>query len=100
MAGIARITDIWVGVCSCHPPLPPIAMGGVIVTGSSNSSSNNLGQARIGDVTIGYCGHPGVIVTGSNVSKANNIGLARLGDAVVGCNIGVISTASPDSTTT
>jgi len=34
MPGIARLTDIFVGVCACHPPLPPIPMGGTIVTAS------------------------------------------------------------------
>ena len=95
-----RVTDMWVGVCNCHPPSPPIPMTGFVITGSGDVSANNLGMARIGDIVIGTCGHVGTIVTGSSVSKANNIGKARSGDLVAGCTIGTLVGGSGDCVTT
>lgn len=94
MPGVARISDIFVGVCACHPPLPPIPMGGTIVTGSGNVSANSLGVACNTDIVIGYCGHVGLIVTSSGNVSANSKGAARVGDTVVGCLTGIISTGS------
>jgi len=97
MPGIARLTDIFVGVCACHPPLPPIPMGGTIVTASGNTTANSLGVARITDIVVGYCGHIGLIVSASGDIKVNDLGMARVGDTVVGCLTGIISTGSGDS---
>lgn len=94
MPGIARTTDIFVGVCDCHPPLPPIPMGGTIVTSSENTIANNLGVARLTDIVVGYCGHIGLIVSASEDIKVNGLGIARVGDAVAGCLTGIISTGS------
>jgi uncharacterized Zn-binding protein involved in type VI secretion len=91
---VARVTDAFAGVCVCHPPAPPIPMGGVVMTGSNNVLSNGLGNARIGDFVIGFCGHFGVISSGSGIVKANEIGNARNGDPVVGCLIGVLVSGS------
>jgi len=44
--------DIWVGICCCHPPIPCIGMAGPIITGSPNTKSGNLPQARLVDMTI------------------------------------------------
>lgn len=98
MAGNARMTDLWVGTCSCHPPLPPISMSGPIITGSGDRTVNFLGQARATDLVMGWCGHVGYIVTGSPNAMTNNLGNARVGDIVAGCTVGVISTCSPDVT--
>ena len=87
---MARVTDLWIGVCACHPPSPPIPMAGLIILSSFDGSAQSLGTARFGDITIGFCGHPGIIVTSSSVSTLDNRGKARRGDIVVGCNIGVI----------
>lgn len=99
MPGNARLTDIWVGICLVHPPAPVIGMSGPIVTASPDVKVNNLGQARLTDVVIGFCGHPGFIVSASDNVNANNLGVARLGDSVAGCVIGVISTSSGDTKT-
>jgi uncharacterized Zn-binding protein involved in type VI secretion len=90
MQNIARVTDAFAGVCTCHPPSPPIGMGGVIITGSNDVLSNSLGNARLGDFVIGFCGHFGIITSSSDLVETNEIGNARTGDAVVGCLIGTI----------
>lgn len=96
MAASARVTDLWAGICCCHTDPTCIPMVGPIVTGSPNEKSGGLAQARLTDITIGYCGHPGIIVTASPNCKVNNLGSARIGDQVTGCNIGVIITGSPN----
>ena len=96
MPASARLTDIWSGICCCHPPIPCIGMSGPIITGSPNDNSGSLAQARLTDITMGWCGHTGVIVTASSNCKANGLGKARIGDQVTGCNIGVIITGSPN----
>ncbi len=94
MPGNARLTDLWAGVCCCHPPIPCIGMAGPIVTSSPNVNTNSLPQARQTDVDIGFCGHPGIIACSSGNTYVNSLGVARLGDCVVGCTIGAIVTAS------
>ena len=94
-----RVTDLWVGVCACHPPSPPIPMAGVVILASFNVSANSMGAARFGDITIGFCGHPGILVTASSVSTANNRGMVREGDIVAGCNIGATVAGSGNSWT-
>ena len=84
MPGNARFSDIWVGICICHPPIPVVGMAGPIVTASPNVITNNLGQARLTDVVIGFCGHPGIIVSASGDTNVNSLGTARIGDTVVG----------------
>lgn len=59
----------------------------------------NYQQARLTDITIGWCGHTGVIVTGSPDHQTNNLPTARIGDAVTGCNIGVIVTGADNHIT-
>ncbi len=95
MPNSSRLTDLWAGICCCHPPIPCIGMSGPIVTASTDGISSSLGQARLTDMTIGYCGHPGIIVTSSVASKANSLGKARVGDTVTGCNIGTLITGNP-----
>lgn len=96
MGGVARLTDLWSGICCCHSDPTCIGMSGPIITCSPDVNINSIGAARIGDITIGYCGHTGVIVGSSINSKCNYRGLARIGDMVAGCNIGVIITSSPN----
>jgi len=95
MAFSARIGDIWTGICCCHVNPPCIPMTGFIITGSPNSKSGGIAQARLTDMTIGACGHPGIIVTASPNTLANSLGKARVGDQVTGCNIGTIVTGNP-----
>jgi len=95
MPSASRLTDIWTGICCCHPPIPCIGMSGPIITSSPDTISGNLGQGRLSDLTMGYCGHIGTIVTGSPNCLANSLGKARIGDTVTGCNIGTIVTGNP-----
>lgn len=95
MPASSRLSDLWSGICCCHSDPPCIPMAGPIITGSPNTISGGLSQARLTDTTIGYCGHPGTIVTASPNCKANSLGKARIGDQVVGCNIGNIITGNP-----
>lgn len=96
MPASSRLTDIWSGICCCHSDPTCISMAGPIVTGSPNTNSGGLAQARLSDMTIGYCGHVGAIVTGSLNCNANGLAKARIGDQVSGCNIGKIVTGSPN----
>lgn len=100
MPSIARLTDIWVGICCCHPPIPCIGMSGPIVTSSVTHKTSGLGVARLGDMVIGACGHPGTIVSSSVVNKTDGLGKARVGDAVVGCMTGTIVTGDTTHITT
>jgi uncharacterized Zn-binding protein involved in type VI secretion len=71
-------------------------MGGWIITGSPNTISGGLSQARLTDTTVGYCGHTGLIVTGAPSTLANGLPAARIGETVTGCNIGTVITGSPN----
>jgi len=99
MAGNARSFDLWAGICCCHPPIPCVGMAGPIITFSTDTQVNSRGQARMFDITIGFCGHSGVIVSSSLNTQVNSRGVARCFDVVVGCNIGVIVTCSSDTHT-
>jgi len=92
MANVARIGDTWAGICTCH--IPPIPMTGTIVSGSPDTFSEGKAVARVGDTTLGLCGHIGVIVTGSASNKANGISKAIVGSQVTGCNVGVVTSGA------
>jgi len=98
MLGLARQNDVFIGECFCHPPQQSIPMEGIIVTCSRDTLINNFGAARITDIVIGNCGHIGLIVSGSGNIKINNLDAARIGDSVVGDLVGIICTASGNST--
>ena len=70
-------------------------MGGFIMTGSPDAISSGKGQAGVGSITIGWCGHTGIIVTGSPDTLANNKGKATVGSQITGCNIGTVITGNP-----
>lgn len=93
-AQTGRLTDLWVGVCCCHPPYPCIPMTGRIYTASTDTFSTEKGQGRLVDETIGECGHPGKVIQGSNICFANERGKAFVGAGVTGCNIGNIVTGN------
>lgn len=95
MPAISRITDLWTGICCCHSDPTCISMGGYIITSSSRHISSALGVARVGDMTVGYCGHTGTIVTGSSRNVTEGQGKALVGSQVSGCNIGTIITGDP-----
>ena len=89
------IVDIWAGICCCHKDPTCIGMAGPIITGSPNDKSGNFSQARLTDMTIGYCGHPGTIISGAPYNLCNSLPTARIGESVVGCNIGTVVTGLP-----
>ena len=93
MPNSARVGDLWSGICDCHNP--PEEMQGQILNGSENCISGNRPQARVTDITIGWCEHMGQIVGGSSTAFANKLPKARVGDPVVGCNIGTIVSGNP-----
>ena len=95
MAKVARMTDMWSGICCCHSDPPCIGMQGIIITASPRHKSGNLKVARLTDMVIGFCGHIGMIVTASATNKTNSLGKARVGDKVFGCTIGQIITGNP-----
>lgn len=94
---IARIGDRTIGTCFAHDP--PITVGGTIVSGSSNKTTNTKPTARIGDKVRTDCGHTGEIVSGSPSLTADNKLVARIGDKVSGIYVGEVVTGSPNSTT-
>ena len=95
MPSSSRLTDLWSGICCCHSHPTCITMGGYIITASPNHNSGGLPQARLGDMTIGWCGHPGTIITAAPTDLTNGLGKARIGEVVAGCNIGNIITGNP-----
>ncbi len=92
MPAEARIGDVAVGVCCCHPPIPCVGWVGVIVTGAGTRSTEGASTARIGDVVVGC--HPQVIVSGSGLQSVEGPSTARIGDATAGCTSGVIVTGA------
>jgi len=71
--------------------------GGVIVTGSHNTTVNNLVEARITDVHICPIHGANVIVTGSPNTTTNQLLNARLFD-LCACGAAIV-TGSPNTTT-
>jgi uncharacterized Zn-binding protein involved in type VI secretion len=96
MAGnaISRVTDLGVGICCCHPPIPCIGVTGVLITGAGTVSVEGQSDSRIGDLILGSCGHIGVMVTGSPTVTVENSPTARIGDIFSGCFSGVIITGA------
>jgi len=95
MPKVSRIGDIGVGVCCCHKSCK--GMTGIIITGSSDTITNNLRTSRLTDIVLGFCGHIGILVTGSPTFYVNSLPVTRIGDVFVGCFTGVIVTGSPDT---
>ena len=93
---VARVGDLGVGQCCCHPPVPCIGMSGTVSTGSVNVFAAGSLVTRIGDIVIGGCGHVGIIVSGSGSVIVNGIPASRIGDAFVGCFTGTIVTGAPN----
>jgi len=96
MADTSREFDQWNGICCCHPPAPCVPMGGWIITGSADTIAQGQKQARLVDMTVGYCGHTGQIVSASSGVDCNSRGKVRVGDQVTGCNIGNVITGLPN----
>lgn len=95
MPSVARLSDIWTGVCECHDE--PQDVTGMIVTCSPTGFSANKGPARVSDIVIAFCDehHSGIIAAGSTTYLTDGIQTARVGDPVTGCTVGIISTGDP-----
>ena len=94
----SRIGDVFAGVCCCKPHKHCVNVTGIIISGCKNATSKNSGNAGVGDVGVGTCGHPTIIISGSKTVTVNHKANARVGDAVAGCINGVLITG--DKTTT
>lgn len=92
MMPVARLGDRTYGTCSIHGP-----QGGTICTGSTDTLTNNMPTARLGDQIIADCGDTATIITSSVVTLANNLGVARLGDLGAGTYECTIVTGSTDT---
>jgi len=92
---VARVTDISIGLCYCHPPLPTIVYVGIINQGADTVITNNLKTARLTDNVQGC--HRGTITSSSNTVFAENLGVARVCDTVGGCVQALIVTGSPNT---
>ncbi|WP_171044469.1 hypothetical protein [Pseudoalteromonas citrea] len=88
----ARIGDMWVGTCKCHPS--PIPMSGIIIAGESSVLAQGSPKARQGDMVIGLCGHTGTISSATSLTVVGKKQDARMSDRVSGCFSGVIVTGS------
>jgi len=72
---------------------------GTIISGSGDHSTNNLGSARVNDVTNHDCKHcsTGILISGSTNYSVNNLPSSRIGDIVCEmCGVGIIVTGSSD----
>ena len=99
MPKTARISDVGVGVCCCHPPIPCIPMVGVLVTAASTITVKGQRVSRLTDICLGGCGHPGFMVSSSGTEVSENLKTVRLGDSFSGCFSGSLVTgASNDET--
>jgi uncharacterized Zn-binding protein involved in type VI secretion len=97
MPDVARVTDPWSGICTCHSP--PIPMTGQIITGSPDEFSGGLAVARVGDTVKGVCGHTGIINSGSSTNFTNGQKKAYVGSTTTGCLVGTITAGNPNHTT-
>ncbi len=91
MPAVARVGDIFVGVCRCHRD--PISVTGTIISGSSNITVDGMPLARIGDMVMCSCGHVATIVSGGK-NSGQGMNIARVGDVAAGCPVGTLVSGS------
>lgn len=72
-------------------------MVGPLIQGSPNHRTNALPSSRIGDMVLGYCGHPGFMITSSSTARINGLGAVRVGDMFAGCFTGTLVQGSPNT---
>ena len=92
MSSAAIIGSVGIGICSGHPPLPPIPMTGIIITGSPTVKAGNISCAYNTSIVLGYCGHIGIIVTSSSTVDINSLDKSKVGSVFVGIFSGTIVT--------
>lgn len=97
---LARLGDRTWGTCRDPSHQQPITIGGQIISASPDSSINNRGAARLGDLVQSDCGHISRIITCDPEIASNGRGQARLGDRVgEGPYDAIIITGSADTGT-
>jgi hypothetical protein len=92
---IVRVGDIFTGTCFCHST--PVGMSGIIVKGAGKSICEGSPIGRIGDLGIGFCGHPTLLVSGASKSICEGSPISRIGDNVSGCIVGSMVTGATKS---
>ena len=93
MPAIARVSDMFIGICCCHTKPRCRNVTGVIITGSGDILTNGMETARLRDIGLGFCGHTCFISTGGS-ALLNGIPVARIGDRVRTFNPRMISTTN------
>lgn len=87
MSTNVRELDLFVGICYCH--IVPLPSAGIFLMCSPDHKIENLGQTRLFDIGITFCGHIAIAISGSPTSQTNGLPKPRSGDVVVGCLVGV-----------
>lgn len=91
MPPLARFSDVCVGRCCCHSPIPCVEMSGIVFSFASTATSGALGIGYFPGFVMGGCGHLGMIITGMPTANVEGLGApARMTDSFVGCFTGTI----------
>jgi hypothetical protein len=100
MPKVSRITDRFIGICCCHPPIPCISTGGRIIDGSTKHISTNKTVSYVTSLCLGDCGHYTRIVTGASTQKTAGKSVGRIGSKVSSaCITGEVITGAPKHNT-
>lgn len=100
MPKVSRITDRFVGICCCHPPIPCISTGGKIITGSNTHKSTNQTVSFLTSLCLGDCGHFTRIVSGASTQKTAGKSVGRITSKVSSaCITGKVITGAPNHNT-
>lgn len=97
MAAVALVLiSICTGICPAHPPLPPIPVVGIIITGSPDHTIEGSAVASSGiSIVVCNCGHSGVIISSLNPTNlTNGLPKASVGSLFTGVPTGVVITGS------
>jgi len=97
MPKFSRVTDRFVGVCCCHPPIPCIGTGGRIIS-KATPTHESTGQkaGRITSLCLGDCGHFTKIVTGAATHTTGGPKVGRITSKVASsCITGKVITGAP-----
>jgi len=97
MAAVAlMLISICTGTCPSHPPLPPIPVVGVIISGSADHTIEGSGVASMGtSIVVCNCGHSSIIISSLNLTNfTNGLPKASVGSLFVGIPSGMVITGS------
>ncbi|MCK5015816.1 MAG: hypothetical protein KAS32_01990 [Candidatus Peribacteraceae bacterium] len=94
MPPVVRINDMFVGTCCCHSKPTCIDIAGLLIVGNAVHVVEGSPQSRVGDMGIGFCGHPTILVTGSPTNFSGGPPKGRIGDTVTGCVTGIMVTGA------